>query len=82
MHTDDEGIGYISKHNNASPTFGYEVAFATTDREGLLKYSTTALKPRRTKSWELLCAIKQSIFCSRNSLLLSHIVAWFGVSVF
>lgn len=43
MHTDDEGTGYISEHDDASPTFGYEVTFATTDRVGLLKYFTSAL---------------------------------------
>ena len=43
LHTDDEDMGYISEHDDVSPTFGYEVTFATTDRVGLLKYFTSAL---------------------------------------
>ncbi|KAG0593244.1 hypothetical protein KC19_1G315100 [Ceratodon purpureus] len=43
LHSNDEGPGYTSEHDDASPTFGYEVTFATTDRVGLLKYFTAAL---------------------------------------
>lgn len=39
MHIDD---GYASEED-PSPPFGYEVTIATTDRQGLLKYFTSAL---------------------------------------
>lgn len=43
LHMEDEGIGYTSEHDDISPAFGYEVTIATTDRQGLLKYFTSAL---------------------------------------
>lgn len=43
LHMEDEGIEYTSDHDDLSPSFGYEVIFATTDRLGLLKYLTSAL---------------------------------------
>lgn len=39
----EEGVGYTSDHDDLSPSFGYEVTIATTDRPGLLKYLTSAL---------------------------------------
>ena len=39
----DEGVGYTSDHDDLSPSFGYEVTIATSDRLGLLKYLTSAL---------------------------------------
>lgn len=43
LHMEDEGVGYTSDHDDLSPSFGYEVTIATTDRPGLLKYLTSAL---------------------------------------
>jgi len=40
MRIDD---GYISEQDNPLPPFGYEITIATTDRQGLLKYFTSAL---------------------------------------
>ena len=39
LHIDDD----VSEHEDASSHFGYEVTIATTDRQGLLKYFTSAL---------------------------------------
>jgi hypothetical protein len=43
LHMEDEGVGYASDHDDLSPSSGYEVTIATTDRLGLLKYLTSAL---------------------------------------
>lgn len=62
MHTNNEGTGYIGKCNIASPTFGYEVAFAITHRVDLLKYFASALEQTQTKSRESFRATRKSIF--------------------
>jgi serine/threonine protein kinase len=43
LRNDDDGNGCSSEVDNASLPLGYEVTFATTDRQGLLKYFTSAL---------------------------------------
>lgn len=40
LHTDD---GYGNEHDDADSPFGYEITIATTDRQGLLNYFTSAL---------------------------------------
>ncbi|KAG0580630.1 hypothetical protein KC19_4G188300 [Ceratodon purpureus] len=43
LHMEEEAVGYTSDLDDLSPSFGYEVNIATTDRLGLLKYLTSAL---------------------------------------
>lgn len=43
LRNEDDGNGYSIEQDTASLPLGYEVTFATTDRQGLLKYFTSAL---------------------------------------
>lgn len=43
LRNEDDGNDYSSEQDTASLPLGYEVTFATTDRQGLLKYFTSAL---------------------------------------
>lgn len=60
LHMDDEGVGYTSDHDDMSPSFGYEVTIATSDRPGLLKYLTSALSDSHL---QLNIKVRSTLFC-------------------
>lgn len=76
LYSDDVGSGYITENGDAFTPVGYEVTIATTDRQGLLKYFTSALSDSH-----LQLNIKEAhVFSTTNGMALEVFVVegWHG----